>query len=233
MTEGKQFVVQQEILVLQIYQEEVSFLTEQTPRIFFIYSSLSPKLLLRRAQTLIFAQVIVLFEGTGKSLSLHEPIRGASVFSQLIFNPEEIAKVSSKQRVLEKGDSDPSRIIVVSSAYCESALNVGYINATNIFILPNGISQGLCLQNEELRGERASLSHSDAIQRKKLRRPSIVLDTTAYICGQFWRILTATWQNSCDLKELNMKFSRTITRGFLIISFVFLFSACFSLFHAL
>ena len=37
MTEGKQFVIQQEILVLQIYQE-VSFLTEQLLRIFFIYS---------------------------------------------------------------------------------------------------------------------------------------------------------------------------------------------------
>lgn len=34
MTEGKQFVIQQEILVLQIYQE-VSFLTEQLLRIFF------------------------------------------------------------------------------------------------------------------------------------------------------------------------------------------------------
>ena len=33
MTEGKQFVIQQEILVLQIYQE-VSFLTEQLLRIF-------------------------------------------------------------------------------------------------------------------------------------------------------------------------------------------------------
>ena len=33
MTEGKQFVIQQEMLVLQIYQE-VSFLTEQLLRIF-------------------------------------------------------------------------------------------------------------------------------------------------------------------------------------------------------
>ena len=65
--------------------------------------------------------------------------------------------------------------------------------------------------------------------KKKLRGPSIVLDTTAYICGQFWRILTATWQNSCDLKELNMKFGRKITRGFLIISFVFVFVFCFFL----
>ena len=39
MTEGKQFVIQQEILVMQIYQEEVSFLTEQLLRIFFIYST--------------------------------------------------------------------------------------------------------------------------------------------------------------------------------------------------
>ena len=38
MTESKQFVMQQEILVLQIYQE-VSFLTEQLLRIFFIYST--------------------------------------------------------------------------------------------------------------------------------------------------------------------------------------------------
>ena len=38
MTESKQFVMQQEILVLQIYQE-VSFLTEQPLRIFFIYST--------------------------------------------------------------------------------------------------------------------------------------------------------------------------------------------------
>ena len=52
--------------------------------------------MLQRAWTLIFAQVIVLFEGTGKFLSLHEPVRGAWVFSKLIFNPEEIAKVSSK-----------------------------------------------------------------------------------------------------------------------------------------
>lgn len=48
MTEGKQFVIQQEILVMQIYQEEVSFLTEQLLRIFFIYSILSRKLMLRR-----------------------------------------------------------------------------------------------------------------------------------------------------------------------------------------
>ena len=49
MTGGKQFVIQQEISVLQIYQEEVSFLTEQLLRIFFIYSILSRKLMLRRA----------------------------------------------------------------------------------------------------------------------------------------------------------------------------------------
>lgn len=49
MTEGKQFLIQQEILVLQIYQEEVSFLTEQLLRIFFIYLILSRKLMLRRA----------------------------------------------------------------------------------------------------------------------------------------------------------------------------------------
>ena len=35
MTEGKQFVIQQEILVLQICQGEVSFLTELLLRIFF------------------------------------------------------------------------------------------------------------------------------------------------------------------------------------------------------
>ena len=49
MTEGKQFLIQQEILVLQIYQEEVSFLTEQLLRTFFIYLILSRKLMLRRA----------------------------------------------------------------------------------------------------------------------------------------------------------------------------------------
>ena len=49
MTAGKQFLIQQEILVLQIYQEEVSLLTEQLLRIFFIYSILSRKLMLRRA----------------------------------------------------------------------------------------------------------------------------------------------------------------------------------------
>jgi len=49
MTEGKQFMGQQEILVLQIYQEEVSFLPEQLPRNFFIYSILSRKLMLQRA----------------------------------------------------------------------------------------------------------------------------------------------------------------------------------------
>ena len=48
MTESKQFVMQQEILVLQIYQE-VSFLTEQLLRIFFHLFNLSRKLMLQRA----------------------------------------------------------------------------------------------------------------------------------------------------------------------------------------
>ena len=173
---------------------------------------------------MIFAQVIVLCEGTGKFLSLHEPVRGASVFSKLIFNPEEIAKVSTKKRGIEKGDSDSSRIIVVSSAYCES------LHSTLAILMPRMFSSFLTVlpkaSTHRVTG-RAPLYHSDAIQRKKLRGPSIVLDTTAYICGQFWRILTATWQNSCDLKELNMKFGRKITRGFLIISFVFVFFFAF------
>ena len=60
------------------------------------------------------------------------------------------------------------------------ALNVGYINASNTFILPNGVGQDLRAKNKEIGGERASLSHS-ATQRKELRRPPIVLYTTAYI----------------------------------------------------
>ena len=55
-----------------------------------------------------------------------------------------------------------------------------YINAANIFILPNGVGQDLRAKNKEIGGERASLSHSTT-QRKELRRPTIVLDTTAYI----------------------------------------------------
>ena len=55
-----------------------------------------------------------------KSLSLQEPIQSASVFSWLIFNLDEIAKLSSKRRVLERESSEPSRIIVVSSGYCEN-----------------------------------------------------------------------------------------------------------------
>ena len=64
-------------------------------------------------------------------------------------------------------------------------LNVGYINEANIFILLNGVGQDLRAKNKEIGGERASLSHS-ATQRKELRRPTIVLDTTAYIsmCNQ-------------------------------------------------
>ena len=86
---------------------------------------------------MIFAQVIVLCEGTGKFLSLHEPVRGASVFSKLIFNPEEIAKVSTKKRGIEKGDSDSSRIIVVSSAYCES------LHSTLAILMPRMFSSFL------------------------------------------------------------------------------------------
>ena len=52
---------------------------------------------------MIFAQVIVLFEGTGKFLSLHEPVRGASVFSKLIFNPEEMRKCQLKKGGLKRG----------------------------------------------------------------------------------------------------------------------------------
>ena len=48
------------------------------------------------AQTLLFTQVIGLFKGIRKSLSLHKPIQSTSVFLWLIFNPDEIAKVSSK-----------------------------------------------------------------------------------------------------------------------------------------
>ena len=51
----------------------------------------------------------------------------------------------------------------------------------NNFIFPSGISQDLCAKNKEIEEERAPLSHSST-QRKKLRRPTIVLDTTAYIC---------------------------------------------------
>ena len=175
---------------------------------------------------MIFAQVIVLFEGTGKFLSLHEPVRGASVFSKLIFNPEEIAKVSTKKRGIEKGDSDSSRIIVVSSAYCES------LHSTLAILMPRMFSSFLTVlpkaSTHRVTGRAGTPVSLRRDSKKKLRGPSIVLDTTAYICGQFWRILTATWQNSCDLKELNMKFGRKITRGFLIISFVFVF--CFAFF---
>ena len=76
-----------------------------------------------------------------KSLSLHEPIQSTSVFSYLVFNPDEIAKLSSKRRVLERESSEPSRIILVSSAYCESLYSTLAIlmprAAANIFILPN------------------------------------------------------------------------------------------------
>ena len=54
-------------------------------------------------------------------------------------------------------------------------------HAMNNFIFPGSISQDLCAKNKEIEGERAPLLHSST-QGKKTRRPTIVLDTTSYIC---------------------------------------------------
>ena len=52
----------------------------------------------------------------------------------------------------------------------------------NNFIFPSGISQDLRQKiKTEIEGERAPLPHSST-PTKKLGRPTIVLDTTAYIC---------------------------------------------------
>ena len=51
----------------------------------------------------------------------------------------------------------------------------------NNFIFPCGISQDSA-KNKQREGERAPLPHSSTQRKKKLRRPTIVLGTTAYIC---------------------------------------------------
>ena len=74
-------------------------------------------------------------------------------------------------------------IIVVSSVYCES------LHSTLAILIPRTFSSFLTalaktsahrIKRKGRAAERASLSHS-ATRRKDLRRPIIVLDTTAYI----------------------------------------------------
>ena len=50
---------------------------------------------------------------------LDEPIQRDSVLSELTFKPDIEPNASNKYRVLENEDCEPSKIIVVSSAYCE------------------------------------------------------------------------------------------------------------------
>ena len=139
---------------------------------------------------MIFAQVIVLFEGTGKFLSLHEPVRGASVFSKLIFNPEEIAKVSTKKRGIEKGDSDSSRIIVVSSAYCES------LHSTLAILMPRMFSSFLTVlpkaSTHRVTGRAGTPVSLPRDSKKKTQRTKYCF---GYNCLHLWTVLEDTYRN--------------------------------------
>ena len=61
-------------------------------------------------------KLIGLHEGIMAFEFLHEPIQRASVFSKLTFKPDTVCK---HIKDLENERSEPSKIIVLTSAYCD------------------------------------------------------------------------------------------------------------------
>ena len=85
----------------------------------------------------------------------------------------------------------------------------------NNFIFPRGISLDLCPTNKEIEGERAPLNLTPRLnEEKKLRRPTIVLDTTAYICVNNLNHVTKDTPKFKYFKVLSIKAYFMLSKAF-------------------